>query len=353
MNFALPFLTNDDFGGDGPCVNCAISITNLPNGGTATVDDNGTPTDPTDDSIDYLPNPNFSGLDTLIYQICDANGDCDTALVVITVIASPCVEIEAWVYLEGAAIAPDGSETYSLPMRTDLNNLGVLPGQVYNDLFFGNVYTPAGQPYNIAPWNYNGTEGAGFDSNGDLNFAKADYPSTVVDWVLVSLRDNPNGTGGPVCQAAALLHQDGHIEFVDDFACCDIDQQLDYYLVIEHRNHLIVMSHQPISIINGKITYDFRTQQTYVDDPFGFGVFARQKEILPGVFAMLAGNGNQKLTSDSDTDINFDDRTYWENQNGDLGQYRNGDYNLNGDTNFNDRRVWELNNGKFTSVPRN
>ena len=82
---------------------------------------------------------------------------------------------------------------------------------------------------------------------------------------------------------------------------------------------------------------------------FGFVV---QKEILPGVWAMHAGNGNQTLSAQSDTDINFDDRTYWEGENGELGQYRIGDYNLNGDTNFNDRIQWELNNGKFTSVPR-
>jgi hypothetical protein len=83
-----------------------------------------------------------------------------------------------------------------------------------------------------------------------------------------------------------------------------------------------------------------------------FGIFARQKLILPGKFAMFAGNGNQTLSNQSDTDINFDDRTYWEGQNGDFGEYRIGDYNLNGDTNFHDRVVWERNNGKFTSVPR-
>ncbi len=350
----LPVLTNDDFGGDGPCVNCAITITGPAGNGTSSVNDGGTPDDPTDDSVDYTPDPNFSGQDTIVYQICDANGDCDTALVVITVIAAPCVDIEAWVYLEGAAILPDGSQNYALPMRTDLNNLRILPGQVYQDPFFLTLnYTPAGQPYNIAPWNYMGTEGAGFDSGNDLNFADANYPSTVVDWVLVSLRDNPAGTGGPVCQAAALLHSDGHIEFVDQFACCDIDQLQNYYLVIEHRNHLIVMSHEPISIVNNKITYDFRTQQSYIDDPFLFGIFAGQKQILPGVFAMYAGNGDQTQTTMSDTDINFGDRTFWEGENGDVGQYRIGDYNLNGDTNFNDRRAWEINNGKFTSVPRN
>jgi uncharacterized repeat protein (TIGR01451 family) len=265
----------------------------------------------------------------------------------------PCITINAWVYLEGAAIFPDGSELYSVPMRTTLNNLRVLPGQTYNDFFLGTYYTPKGQPYNIAPWNYNGTEGDNYDSGGDLNFADADYPSTVVDWVLVSLRSDPAGTGGPICQAAALLHKDGHIQFVDQFECCDINLNLSYYVVIEHRNHLIVMSHVPVAISGGSINYDFRTQQSYIDDPFQFGTFSGQKQFLPGLYCMYGGNGNQTLSSQSDTDINFDDRTYWESQNGEIARYRNGDYNLNGDTNFNDRRVWEINNGRFTSVPRN
>ena len=256
-------------------------------------------------------------------------------------------------YLEGGAIFPDGSENYAVPMRTNLNNLRILPGQTYNDFFLGTFYTPAGQPYNIAPWNYNGNEGDVYDSGGDLNFADAGYPATVTDWVLVSLRVDSAGTGGPLCQAAALLHKDGHIEFVDDFDCCDINLNQSYYVVIEHRNHLLVMSHVKVPIVNGKISYDFRIQQSYINDPFGFGVFVGQKQILPGIYAMLAGNGNQTLTNTSDTDINFDDRTYWESQNGEIARYRNGDYNLNGDTNFNDRRVWELNNGRFTSVPRN
>jgi large repetitive protein len=76
--------SNDNFGGDGAS-NTAITITKLPSKGTATVNNNGTPTNPADDKIDYLPAANVNGVDTLIYQICDSNGDCDTALVVINI----------------------------------------------------------------------------------------------------------------------------------------------------------------------------------------------------------------------------------------------------------------------------
>jgi hypothetical protein len=112
-----------------------------------------------------------------------------------------------------------------------------------------------------------------------------------------------------------------------------------------------------VSVIDGTISYDFRSNEGYIDDPFGFGP-SGQKELLPnypGVYGMFAGNGDQvKLPSDSEndiTDINLNDRTYWEDQNGTNGKYRNGDYNLNGDCNYNDRTTYEFNNGKFSSVP--
>lgn len=113
------------------------------------------------------------------------------------------------------------------------------------------------------------------------------------------------------------------------------------------------MSHEAIYPVNDTLTYDFRNQQSYLNDPLNIGIYAQQKEILPGVFAMYAGNGNQTPAPLSDTDINFDDRTFWELRAGPTGVYGPADYNMNSDTNFNDRVLWERNNGKFTSVPRN
>jgi hypothetical protein len=107
--------------------------------------------------------------------------------------------------------------------------------------------------------------------------------------------------------------------------------------------------------VDGTIHYDFRTQQSYIDDFGGFGTAVGQKELsVDGqtVYVMLGGNGNQVADTNADTDVNFDDGTFWELENSIFGRYLGGDYNLNGDTNFNDRRVFEINNSKFTSVPR-
>ncbi|MFC4691625.1 Ig-like domain-containing protein, partial [Dokdonia genika] len=75
---------NDNFGSDGPN-DSVIVITEQPDNGTVTVDDGGTPNDPTDDSVIYTPDPDFNGTDTFEYEITDSNGDSETATVVVTV----------------------------------------------------------------------------------------------------------------------------------------------------------------------------------------------------------------------------------------------------------------------------
>lgn len=314
-------------------------------------------------AITFDPEVGFTGNPTPIYYtvLDDEMNESNQALV--TVEYTSCVPIEAWVYLEGAAVAPDGSSNYSIPMRTTLNDLRILPGQYLQNGLLGNFYTPSDQPYDVAPWNYSGNEGLGYDSEEMISMADAGYPSTVVDWVLVSLRDkevdifNLNGgykpTETPICTAAALLHMDGSIEFIDGFECCELNVSESYYIVIEHRNHLLVASHEPVSIVNGKISYDFRSQQSYIQIAFGSPNGFGQKEILPGVFAMHAGNGGQAPDPQADTDINLGDEFYLKSQYGQVLRYRNGDYNMNGSPNNLDRILWGFNNGKSSAVPRN
>ena len=251
--------------------------------------------------------------------------------------------IEAKVYLEGALIDPETSADYAAPMRTTLNDLQMLPGQAYLD---GETvyYTPAGQPYNTEPWNYTGNEGDLYDTGGSVG--DAGYPATAVDWVLVSLRDSDGSNYSKVFEKAALLLSDGSIQMPEDFEFCDLDVNGTYYLVVEHRNHLITMSHMPLQIVNGILTYDFTTQNSYVLP--GSGAVG-QKE-ANGIWFMYGGNGNQSETDNSDTDINADDQSTWEIDNGKQG-YRPGDYNMNGDANSNDQIIWERNNGR-TSVIR-
>ncbi|MBE9062324.1 cadherin-like domain-containing protein [cf. Phormidesmis sp. LEGE 11477] len=72
-----------DFGGDGPYQG-AILAGSAANG-TVSVDTQGTPKDPTDDLIAYIPNPKFSGTDYFHYTATDANGDTSTARIEVKV----------------------------------------------------------------------------------------------------------------------------------------------------------------------------------------------------------------------------------------------------------------------------
>ena len=57
-------------------------------GGIATINDNTSPGDPSDDFIDYMPPAGFAGTDTFTYTIDDGTGFTDTATVIVTVKAS-------------------------------------------------------------------------------------------------------------------------------------------------------------------------------------------------------------------------------------------------------------------------
>ncbi len=76
---------DDGFGGDGPSTTIDLAIISTTAGGTATLNDGGTPGDPTDDTIDFTPDADFFGTVTVVYEICDLDGDCDTADLVVTV----------------------------------------------------------------------------------------------------------------------------------------------------------------------------------------------------------------------------------------------------------------------------
>ena len=64
----------------------SLTISNVPDNGTVNIDNNGTPNNPSDDEVTYTPNPNYNGIDTFDYTICNAQGDCSTATVTVEVL---------------------------------------------------------------------------------------------------------------------------------------------------------------------------------------------------------------------------------------------------------------------------
>jgi len=63
-------LSNDSFGNDGPNRGSisTLSATTI-NGATITINNGGTPNDPTDDTINYKPQTNFDGTETFDQNI--------------------------------------------------------------------------------------------------------------------------------------------------------------------------------------------------------------------------------------------------------------------------------------------
>jgi|GEM_PF-4104845 len=193
---------------------------------------------------------------------------------------------------------------------------------------------PSAQPYAIPPWNYSGTEGQGW--------TKSDYPANTVDWVLVSFRTGIT-KNTEVRQTAALVLEDGALYFPEERV---LDGTLGsaFYVVIQHRNHIGVLSPQAITTNNGNITIDFCTANSYA--PSGFG----QKELLPGLWVMYAGDGDQ--VNDIGFDINGQDYASWLQYNGQFNKYSPFDYDLNSDINAFDRILWSDNNGIYSSLEK-
>lgn len=148
----IAVVPNDTFGGDGPN-SSPITVTVPPTNGTVVVDTNGTPNNPTDDTVRYTPTPNYTGPDTLTYQICDANGDCDTGIVSITV-SLPC----------------GGNGTVSGVVFLDANRDGVRQTNGV-DAIAGNADDESGRPSLVSLVPASGaTRILAADANGNYSF---------------------------------------------------------------------------------------------------------------------------------------------------------------------------------------
>ena len=101
----------------------------------------------------------------------------------------------------------------------------------------GNI--PLSQPYNVAPWYYNGIESV------------SAMDGSVVDWVLVELRTD---TETSFERKAALLLEDGSIvQYNNITQGVHFENTVDgnsYYVVVYHRNHMPVMSTNALVLDN-------------------------------------------------------------------------------------------------------
>jgi hypothetical protein len=136
---------------------------------------------------------------------------------------------------------------------------------------------PMNQPFNVAPFNYGGTESI------------ATKPANAVDWVLVGLR-NDEGDLADDFRVAGLLHKDGTIRGVDGNLISIQNAALMpntlYYAVVYHRNHMPVMSATAINIPNTG-TFDFSVLAN------GYKGTSTENPLITletGVYGMIAGD---------------------------------------------------------------
>jgi hypothetical protein len=145
-----------------------------------------------------------------------------------------------------------------------------------------------------------------------------------------------------IARQAAFLMSDGNIRSLDGTSNQQFDNltiQHSLFAVIYHRNHLAIMSANPLTESGGVYSYDFTsgTGQAYNGG---------QKEIAPGVWGMNAGDADASSSIDG-----TDKSAIWNVQAGKSG-YRSGDLNLNGQTDNADKNdYWFPNLGQSSKVP--
>jgi len=232
-----------------------------------------------------------------------------------------CLNLDVKVYLEGAYDSSTGL------MQTDLHTKKLLPNMTNNQQVNS-------QPYIDAPWNYYGNEGVGWTD--------ADYPTNTVDWVLISFRTGLD-KASEVFRIAGLLLADGTVYLPQ--GCPNSMPGNTFYITIEHRNHLIVMTPNPVMIMNRTLSWDFTTSNSYASGGTG------QREVVPGVWAMLAGDSDQ-LSDTFGYDINGIDLIYWQQRNGLFNKYSKADCNFDGDISGADKALLQGNNGSFSGVQK-
>ena len=205
-------------------------------------------------------------------------------------------------------------------MKTDLNTGGLLPFV---------------QPFNVSPWLYPGLETVGAIPN-----------SNVVDWVLVEFRDAVNAASATAAtrieRQACFLLNNGSIVGMDGVSPLYLSASVanNLFVVIWHRNHLGIMSANPVPLSGGIYSYDFTTASGQA-----YGSNA-QKNLASGIYGMYAGDFN------ADGTINTNDKANpWSTGAGKYG-YLQSDGDFDGQSDNKDKNdFWLPNINKSCQVP--
>ncbi|MCB0804451.1 MAG: hypothetical protein KDC05_01560 [Bacteroidales bacterium] len=194
---------------------------------------------------------------------------------------------------------------------------------------------PLAQPFNMAPWNYPGTENV------------ASIPAGTVEWVLVELRDAAtagSATGATsIGRQAAFIKSDGSVVDIDGSSNLEflVSVNQNLFVVLWQRNHLGIISNNAVNPSGGIYSYDFTSGVNQV-----YGGLNGHKLLAPGKWGMIGGDGNH------DGNVNGSDISpLWELESGNEG-YLDSDFTLDGQSDNKDKDdIWVPNQGSGTNVP--
>ena len=200
----------------------------------------------------------YEGPGEYVFDFSKVAPECNFNSATVTVTETPNV-LDIKVYLQGASMNPNSGEEDL--MRDGLRVLNLLPET---------------SPYDSSVIN----NSAVFDVQG---------PNAIVDWVLLEFRDGANNTS-ILNTKSVLLQRDGDIVDVDGASLIVSGMTADYYLTVKHRNHLGIMTANPISLdCSGNTIIDF----TDANNIITFGTNAQTTFGLPtNKLGMWTGDTN-------------------------------------------------------------
>lgn len=178
----------------------------------------------------------------------------------------------------------DISETIQLRVQAVLQGAYDANTGLMRDALRSAGYLPLQEPYTALAMIANGTGGGEITTAGVLAITGAD---AIVDWVLIELRDSSNAS--VLATRAALLQRDGDVVDTDGISAVNIASQPagSYLLALKHRNHLGIVTVNPLAISLGVETaLDFTAPSTLTQ-----GGNSRV-ELLAGLSALWAGDAN-------------------------------------------------------------
>ncbi len=166
-----------------------------------------------------------------------------------------------------------------------------------------------------------------------------------VDWVLVQIRSAADPTQ-VLAEQAAILRSDGYLVDINGQVCVEFTNvgQSTAYVALYHRNHLPVMTSDPVSLAHYTLNFlDFTDDTVTIFD-------TDTRNLVNGKALMLAGDAS------FDGSINDADRNdFWRLQNGQTLPYdqSQADFNLDGTVNAVDLNTyWRKALNTSSQIPR-